>query len=308
MKKLLASLVLTFVPAAAVSALGEDVHLYFLGGQSNANGRADAADIPTGSPLASPQTDVGFYYRNLLPAGDGQSPLPQSQIINLAPGSGHGGTNPVYASEFGPEVSFGRTLADALPQQNILLVKHTEGGTNLHTEWAKNGRVYNDFITTANAAINAVLANGDTPVLQGMIWVQGESDSGNNTNASNYADNLTDLISRVRTDLFNGDDAPFVFSQLSDNQYSSLSASRQTLRAGQLSVSQNVANTAMVVTDDDALFTTRTGDQIHFDTNGQINLGVALGNEMIALVPEPSSLVLLGLGGWMLTQRRRRET
>jgi iduronate 2-sulfatase len=283
----------------------ENVHLYFIGGQSNANGRANAADIPAGSPFASPQTDVGFYYHNPLDPGAGQTVLPELQMIDLAPGSGHGGTDPVYASEFGPEVSFGRTLADALPQQNILLVKHTEGGTNLHTEWAAGGRVYNDFLSTTSAAINQIIANGDTPVLMGMVWVQGESDSGSPF-ADDYGDNLADLISRVRTDVFGGELAPFVFSQLSDNQYDALNTGRLAVRSGQLTVSQTVANTALVVTDDDALFTTRTGDQIHFDANGQINLGIALGNEMIALVPEPTSLGLVALGGLLLTRRRRR--
>ena len=64
----------------------------------------------------------------------------------------------------------------------------------------------------------------------------------------------------------------------------------------------------MVVTDDDALYTTRAGDQIHFDANGQINLGIALGNEMVAMVPEPGSLAVLGFAGLLMTMRRRKHS
>lgn len=265
-------------PASAV-----DVHLYFLGGQSNGNGRANAADIPVGSPLASQQIDVALWYRNTQD-GATNNTLPESQIIALAPGAGYGGSDPIYAQEFGPEVAFGRTLADALPNQNIMIVKHTYGGTNLHTQWSSTGSIYADFLVTANAAIDRVIANGDTPIPMGMIWVQGESDAGNTTNAANYGANLTDLIGRVRNDLFGGTAAPFVFNQLSDNQYNSLNSNHIALRNGQLSVSQTVANTAMVVTDDNALFTTIPSAIIHFDANGQINLGTALGNAMVELL------------------------
>jgi iduronate 2-sulfatase len=288
----------------AGQSLAEDVHLYFLGGQSNGNGRANAGDIPDGSPLASPQTDVSLWYRNTQTAPKPLG-LPQSQIIDLVPGSGFGTSGTVYDIEFGPEVAFGRTLADALPDQNVMIVKHTFGGSNLNSDWSSTGSKYAGFLTTANAAIAAVEGNGDNPILMGMIWVQGEADTGGSS-ATNYATNLTDLISRVRTDLFDGGDAPFVLSRLSDNQYGSLSSGVQSVRAAQDFVGANVANTAVVNTDDDLLFTTRVGDIIHYDANGQISLGNALGAEMIALVPEPSSMMMLGMGGLCLLHRRRR--
>lgn len=289
---------------SATAVAAEDVHIYLIGGQSNATGRADASKIDESSPLASPQTDVSLWYRNTQ--GATNNTLPESQIIDLAPGSGFGTGAPVYPKEFGPEVAFGRTLADALPDQNIMIVKHTYGGSIIRNgNWTNSGgsvNVYEGFMQTAAEAIQAVKENGDNPILMGMIWVQGEANTGGVSHL--YAADLTSLISRIRTDLFDGVNAPFVFSQLSDNQYVSLSQGVLDVRAGQLSVSQNVANTAMVVTDGDE-FSTISSNRIHYDANGQIALGTALGNEMVALVPEPSSLVLLAAGGLTLLRRRR---
>lgn len=287
----------------ADQTLAKDVHIYLLGGQSNATGRGNAEAIPTDSPLYNAQSDVSFYYRRTL-VGSTNNTLPESTIIDLAPGSGHGQTGTVYATEFGPELGIGRTLADAFPDQNVMIVKGTHGGSNLYSQWADGGVRYHNFTTTVNAATQAVIDAGDTPILMGMFWVQGEADA-NSIESINYEANLTDLISRVRADFFGGDDAPFVFSQLSDNQYDSLYANQNNVRQGQSAVNDSVINTSMVVTDDDSLFTVRSGDIIHFDANGQINLGNSLGQEMVALVPEPGSLALLVLGASMLTRRRR---
>lgn len=273
-------------------ASAADVHVYLLGGQSNGTGRGDAAAIPVDSPLADPQTDVAFWYRKTLTSSTNNT-LPESQLIDLAPGSGHGQVGVVYPVEFGPEVSVGRTLADALPDQNILVIKGTHGGSNLHTGWSATGTNYLNFQTTVADALAAVDANGDTAIMQGMIWVQGEADAGNTTHANNYQTNLIDLIDRVRDDFFGGDDAPFVLSRLSDNQYTTLGASQNAVRAAQAAIPGLVSNTATVFTDDDALYTTRA-DIIHLDANGQINLGSALAHEIVALsVPEPRSGMLL---------------
>lgn len=57
-------------------------HVYLLGGQSNANGRGDASQL-TG-PLASPQTDVRFYWHRTQ-ATTNVGWLLEDQWIDLAP-------------------------------------------------------------------------------------------------------------------------------------------------------------------------------------------------------------------------------
>ena len=290
------------------SATAAHYDVFLLGGQSNANGRGDTTEIPTGSLLADPQTDVRFYYHKTQNATN--NVLPTDQFIDLAPGSGFGTAAPVHTSEFGAELGLGRTLADAYPDRNTLIIKYTDGGTNLHTQWAEGGSRYTTFVDTVQTALGKLDDVGDSYTMQGMVWLQGESDAGNTTNANAYQVNLVDLIDRVRTDLFDGADAPFVLTRLSDNQYSgSLSAGVLAVRAAQTNVSTLLANVATIDTDDDALFTSYATAPIHFDANGQINIGNALGQQFVSLsVPEPNSAAcLLGIVVTLILLSRYRR-
>ena len=263
------------------SARATQYDVYLLGGQSNGAGRGDSAEIPEGSVLANPQDDVLFYWHKTLTTKNGN--LTQDQFVDLQPGAGQGRTAPAHDVEFGAELSLGRTLADAYPNRNILIVKYCHGGSNLHTQWAEDGRCYNTFVDTVQAALDKLDDNGDTYTMRGMAWMQGESDT-NAAHANAYQDNLVDLIRRVREDLFDDADAPFVLTGLSDNQYSNpQSDDVQTVIAAQTNVPNLVANVAFVDTDDDTLFTTYDSAPIHFDANGQINLGNALGKAFVSL-------------------------
>ena len=261
-------------------AIADDVHIYLLGGQSNGTGRGDAAEIQDDT-LSQPQRDAKFWYRKTQNSATNNA-LPENELIDLAPGSGHGVVGVVMPVEFGPEISIGRELADSLPGQNIMLIKGTRAGSNLHTHWAQDGLHYNNFLQTIGEAIAQIQANGDQPVFKGMFWVQGEADANDLDNALDYEANLTDLLRRVRDDLFDGRNASFVLSQISDNQYASLGSGQLAVRAGQASVAATDARTIMVATDDDELFTTRA-DIIHFDGDGLINLGRMMGQAMVNL-------------------------
>ena len=147
--------------------------MYLLGGQSNGNGRGDGAAV-TGV-LASPQPDVRFYWHRTQ-ATSNVGHLVENEWIDLAPGSGHGTTSPVYDKEFGSELSFGRSMAEADPSANIAIIKYSHGGSNLHTQWSESGAMYASFVATAQAGLHALLDQGHTYELKGMLWHQGEAD------------------------------------------------------------------------------------------------------------------------------------
>lgn len=253
--------------------------VYLLGGQSNANGRGDASQLS--APFADPQADVRFYWHRSQSVTNAVW-LVEDQWIALAPGSGHGTTLPVFAKEFGSEVSFGRAMADATPGVQIAIIKYTHGGTNLHTQWSPTGEMYANFKATAQAALDALENAGDTYEFGGMIWHQGESDTGSAADA--YETNLSNLIARVRQDVFEGQRMPFVVGGISDSQYGSQITTPGTgsykVRQAQESVATNGVQTGFANTDG---FPVRPTDTIHFDHNGQIALGQAFAAEMLRL-------------------------
>ena len=268
---------LCLATAAQLSAAHYEV--YLLGGQSNANGRGDASQLP--APLASPQTDVLFYWHRTQ-ATSNVGWLTEDQWIDLAPGSGHGTTTPVFPKEFGSELSFGRAMADANPAARIAIIKYAHGGTNLHSEWSATGDKYATFVATVQAGLAALSNAGHTYELKGMIWHQGEADTG--AQADNYEANLTSLVNRVRNDLFAGQAAPFVIGSISNSQYGTQITTPGTgpykVRQAQQAVAANIVQVGFVNTDG---FPVRPTDTIHFDHNGQIALGQGFAAQMLAL-------------------------
>lgn len=79
-------------------------------------GRAVATELPI-SPinLQAEQTDVLLFHGNAR----GDAFLRGNKLISLAPGSGSQYNPPV---RFGPEVTFGRAMADAYPNQNVAMI------------------------------------------------------------------------------------------------------------------------------------------------------------------------------------------
>jgi len=133
----------------------------------------------------------------------------------------------IYKREliFGPELFFGITLSEALPDEKILLIKLSEGATSLHGCWhpkwnEKNAAVMGEEKETKlyRALIDYVDKTlfeykEDEYEICAMLWVQGETDSGNKIAASEYGWNLQQFISHIRQDLKN-DTLPFLLFQV----------------------------------------------------------------------------------------------
>lgn len=131
------------------------------------------------------------------------------------------------------------------------LVKFAVGGTGLaknsaeRGDWSVNseGELYDQLVASVLARIEYVIAQGDTPVIAGMFWVQGEHDSNSQATAEAYATNLTEFITSLREDL--NSDFQFIFSGLSGNL---TRAHADTVREGQQHVAETVPNTTLLDT------------------------------------------------------------
>ena len=104
-------------------------------------------------------------------------------------------------------LSFGKAVAEALPDKTIGLVPVAFGGSAIG-EWAKGSKHYTNAIDRTKLA----LRDG---TLAGILWHQGESDA-TPERAAAYASKLDRLIEDLRTDL-TSPEAPFIAGTLADN-------------------------------------------------------------------------------------------
>ncbi len=244
------------------------VQVYLLAGQSNMVGIGQVTALPESLRVA--QDDIGMYC----------SLTPGWRALDTACSAG--------PSWIGPEVSFGRTLADALPDVEVRLVKHAVGGTDLYDYWDPGetpddtaGEGYRVFRETVQAALADLDAEGRSYQVAGMIWMQGESDATQPHMAGAYQANLTQLIDRVREDVATPD-LPFVAGLI---DCTGVCTYRAAVRTAQQAVADADPLVDVIETQDLGLHPT---DAWHYQGIGQRVMGerfarVLLGEEAPAM-------------------------
>jgi len=220
------------------------IEVLLLGGQSNMDGSGDARDLPP--TLQKPLEDILFFHTR------------SSSLSRLQPGTGSG---------FGPEITFGHAIANALPDGQFALIKHAEGGTDLENQWdPSRGSSYATFRKVVEKGLDALAQAGYSVEIVGMLWTQGERDARMGF-APNYEANLTEFIADIRSRY--GPDLPFYTSQLSSLQTNLPAAGLEQVRQAQKRAAAADPATHLIVTD---TFDMRP-DNLHFSSAGVMALG-----------------------------------
>ena len=211
---------LTFAAHEITSHSDKKIKVFLLAGQSNMDGRGDGSMLTMGdrARLGAVQNRVLFAYNNreIVPLAVTTPQLWIAKKFNLD-------------LTFGPELFFGLNVAEAWPDSEILLIKRSQGGTSLYGCWnpdwslekatlmgeEEQPRLYNELV----AYVHDVLSRyqEDEYEIVGMLWVQGEADSGvkkyGPLPAETYGDNLRNLIVALRGEL-DTPDLPFFMLQV----------------------------------------------------------------------------------------------
>lgn len=233
----------------------ESVSVFLLGGQSNMVGLGRNQELP--EALAQPNENVQIWQDSTR------------AFINLQPGF----SNPFSGDgpEFGPELTFGRSI-QGYNGKDVYLIKHATGSTSLINDWNPNGannREYDIFVDRVDKALADLRGQGVNYSIDGMLWMQGEADSYSEASANAYQANLTAFIGDMR-DRY-GQGMKFVIGQL-HNSFDTAYDDR--VRNAQFSVAAADGNTSVASTNGFGLY----GDQIHYNTAGQISLGYSFAN------------------------------
>lgn len=246
---LVASLCILVVGTLAVQVAGAPIKVFILAGQSNMVGVAPTQDLS--EEMSAPFDPVLFFLN------DRWGPL--------AP---HGAT-------FGPEISFGRAMAEAWPDEKIALIKYAYGGSSIlawDPYWTVDeAKLANDepkgslYRILMNSVGQAFRQQEEPMEIVGILWMQGESDSLFVEPSEQYFDNFREFIATLRRDL--GDsNLPFIFGRISQ---ANIWRYRAKVRAAQARTEQEIPLTKMVDTDQLGLL----HDGIHYDAEGEIQLG-----------------------------------
>lgn len=264
------------------------VRVFYLGGQSNMNGYGYNKDLP--ATLNKTFEGVWIFQGN--PTGDEDPNGGLGVWSLLKPGHGAGfssdGQSNQYSDRFGVELSFAKRMQELFPGERIALIKYAKGGSSIDSLMARNfgswepdfiGKTgmnqYDYFLRTLQKALQTYDIDGDGQpeelIPGGILWMQGESDSGREDTATRYYTNLKRLMDLIRASLRIGD-LPIVIGKISDSwndkdgkqwDYGEL------VQHGQEEFVRNDVNAAIIR----ATRYYKYSDPWHYDSAGYIDLG-----------------------------------
>ncbi len=204
----------------------------------------------------------------------------QTQAIEtIAPGTNcntttYGLNSPLH----GPEVNLAYqwSLGTGNP---IQIFKHAVVGTLGSNRqgtlpiWNKAANEIYPIMLAEVAAMTAAMAlAGDTPSIEAVFWIQGESDALGALNSASYYNNLNQLLVDLRADL-GLPLLPVYVVRLHDEFSATFQPLADTIRAAQYKSVEDAADPNYGLIDTDAL--TVSGDGIHFGDLGIHGLGQA---------------------------------
>jgi hypothetical protein len=193
---------------------------------------------------------------------------------------------------FGPELAFMREMSKAWPGQKLGFIKVATGGTSLldwDPDWTQEkaditGGKKTAYYTKLTEQIKQAREQQDFEIV-GMLWMQGGRDTKFEEAAKLYEENFRNFVARIRADT-GVPDLPFLFGRTSyPGPRGGLGGHPHLalVQAAQEAVADEDKNIVMVATKG---LPTR-GDNIHYDTKGQLELGQRLAKAYLKMLEEP---------------------
>lgn len=256
-----------FVKMAAVGTLvfgaseKTPVPLFLFSGQSNM--------VCLGSSVSDlPSEDRNMSFENIKIHN--RSDQARQGWSTLKPGFGGD------AGHFGPELYFGKVLADSMPDTKIAFIKDATSGTYLGKSdgWLPPssggpGNLYRNMMDHIDNALEEFDEAFDTseyaPRWAGFVWHQGEFDGWNDRNLANkYEENLTNLINDLR-EMADNDSMPAIIPMITGGMWQY----KDIVREAEIAVAEKLVNADTTDTDGFAL----SSDNIHFNAASQMKIG-----------------------------------
>lgn len=216
----------------AMAEIAKD-RVFVLAGQSNMQGRGSSGDLPAHLRV---QPDNVRYYT-------------------------HGRESTIAKYHyFGPEVNFAYLVSKMFPNDNVIIIKSAATGSSI-TQWLPGNELYEALIRQVNYAVDLTKAD-----IQGIVWMQGETDAREQSLAEAYQTNLETFLSHLRNDL-QAEEAAILLGQIRQPNHNF--AYEKQIRQAQQQVADADEHKILVTTDDLG----KLYDKVHYDSDGLVELG-----------------------------------
>ena len=176
---------------------GKSAKVILLGGQSNASGCSKDEYLKenvSAEKYEEYQNGYDNVYINYFASSSNES----RGFVKSGSKQGEAG------GYFGPELGLAETLNELYPDETFFIIKWAWGGTNLFEQWlspsskGKTGDLYKHFVKYVEASMEYLVSKNYDVKIEGMCWMQGESDSFTEENATDYELNLNNFIADIR--------------------------------------------------------------------------------------------------------------
>lgn len=101
---------------------------------------------------------------------------------------------------FGPEVGIAEYLTEKYPDETFYIVKVAKGGVSVADSWKDNGYCYEKLKETMEICCESLKAEGYTPELFSICWLQGENEAMVKSQATKYDTIVAGVAERMRKD------------------------------------------------------------------------------------------------------------
>ena len=193
----------------------EKIRVIILYGQSNATGCTNNIYLQEKAPDVYEKASNGIdgIYINHFCENGGNFSNNEFVICSL----GEGATK----NHFGPEIGIALSYQEA--GLNCFIIKYSWGGSILDNQWMNGkygrGEMYEAAINFTKASLNYLISKGYDYEIDGICWMQGESDA-NPTLSKRYYTNTKNFVKFLRRDLsYYQKTIDFIDAGISDSPY-----------------------------------------------------------------------------------------
>ena len=261
---------------------GKKATVILLAGQSNASGCSlDEYLQKNVSPEKYAEYEAGYdnVYINYFASGNNQS----DGFVKCSVRQGEEGTS------FGPELGLAEKLNEMYPDRTFFIVKYAWCATDLFDRWlspsseGNTGDLYKHFVKYVKLSIKYLISKNYDVEIEGMCWMQGESDSFSVEHGINYEIHLSNFIKDLRKEFSRysaSDGIAFIDAMIADNPmywvYCDL-VNESKRRVADSSPMNVLIDTQHLITTEEPV---EKPDIPHYDSLSQLELGYMFAEEL----------------------------